>query len=198
MCFETQIILKFNKDIMILDFFKIVADLKKTPRQGWIERLAIKDPESVADHSYSVAVMCMIISDLKGCDTEKMIKMALLHDLAESKIGDYTPTQISKTKKMRLEDDAFYEIMSHLPDAIQATYQKIWQEYQENNSNESKMLHQIDKLEMALQAKIYQKNTAAAAAAATITQHDIKTFLQTAKNEIKDSELRMILDAIEN
>lgn len=174
---------------MMLDFFNIVAHLKEIPRQGWIEKLSIANPESVADHSYSVAIMCMIMSDVNGYDSEKIIKMALLHDLAESKIGDYTPNQISKSKKRQLEDDAFAEILDHLPPTIQSAYQRIWQEYKENATEESRLLHQIDKLEMALQAKIYQSNR-------TVTQQDIETFVKTAKDEITDPQLVKILDNV--
>ena len=76
---------------MILDFFKTSINLKKIQRQGWVDKLSITKPESVADHTYSMAIMGMIISDLENYNSEKIIKMILLHDLAESKIGDYTP-----------------------------------------------------------------------------------------------------------
>ena len=188
---RNPIILKSSKDVMILDFFKTAANLKEVPRQGWIEKLAIMNPESVADHSYSVAVMCMIMSDVKGCNSERILKMALLHDLAESKIGDYTPNQIPKAKKMQMEDDALFEILNQLPDAMQSAYQEIWQEYKENSSDESRLLHQIDKLEMALQAKTYQNDVT------TTTQHDIESFLKTAKDEITDPKLSEMLDALE-
>ena len=49
---------------MILEFLETVVNLKKISRQGWIDKLDIKTPESVADHSYSLAVMGMIVSDL--------------------------------------------------------------------------------------------------------------------------------------
>ena len=77
--------------IMILDFFKTAVNLKNISRQGWMDKLSLKHPESVADHSYSMAIMGMIISDLENYNSEKMLKMILLHDLAESEIGDYTP-----------------------------------------------------------------------------------------------------------
>ena len=142
---------------MILNFFKTAANLKNILRQGWIDKLSLDSPESVADHSYSMAIMSMVISDLENYNSEKILKMVLLHDLAESKIGDYTPDQISKEKKKELENKAFFEIVRDLPDSISTQYLKIWQEYQENNSPESKIVHQIDRLEMALQAKLYQK-----------------------------------------
>jgi putative hydrolase of HD superfamily len=144
--------------LMMLDFFKIAANLKNVSRQGWVDKLSISDPESVADHSYSMAMMCMVISDLENYDSEKVLKMAILHDLAESKTGDFTPDQITKEKKKELENGAFSEIMAHLPDEIKSQYLEIWSEYQENVSPESKIVHQIDRLEMALQARLYQKD----------------------------------------
>ena len=69
---------------MIEDFFQKVLELKNIPRQGWKEKLGINNPESVADHSYSTSVISMILSDLEGLNSEKIIRMALLHDLAES------------------------------------------------------------------------------------------------------------------
>ena len=50
---------------MNLDFFQTAAKLKKISRQGWIDKLSIDNPESVADHSYSMAIMSMVISDIR-------------------------------------------------------------------------------------------------------------------------------------
>ena len=107
---------------MILDFFKTAANLKKISRQGWIDKVSLKNPESVADHSYSMAIMGMVISDLENYNSEKIIKMILLHDLSESKIGDYTPSQVNKEKKNKLENDAFNEITKNLPDLIKSQF----------------------------------------------------------------------------
>ena len=142
----------------LLDFFKNSLNLKNISRQGWIDKLFIEQPESVADHSYSMAVMAMVISDLENYDSEKILKMVLLHDLAESKIGDFTPDQITKDKKEKIENNAFYEIVENLPESIKLEYVEIWKEYQNQISIESKIVHQIDRLEMALQAKTYQKD----------------------------------------
>ena len=62
---------------MILDFFKTAANLKKIYRQGWIDKLSLDTPESVADHSYSMALMGMVISDLGNYNSEKILKMIL-------------------------------------------------------------------------------------------------------------------------
>ncbi len=142
---------------MNFDFFDYSANLKNIQRQGWIDKVQIKNPESVADHSYSMAVMSMVISDLEGYDTEKILKMTILHDLAESAIGDLTPDQITREKKRSMENKAFVDIAFHLPESIRSSYLQIWNEYLNHDSPESKIVHQIDRLEMALQARLYVK-----------------------------------------
>ncbi len=130
----------------------------------------------------------MVISDLENYNSEKILKMVLLHDLAESKIGDYTPKQLSKEKKNNLENNAFNEIIKDLPDLIKSQYLQIWQEYQENISPESKIVHQIDKLEMALQAKIYEKEGH--------SQEKLESFFESAKADITDPKLKELFTKI--
>ena len=172
----------------LLDFFKNTSNLKNISRQGWIDKLSIEHPESVADHSYSMAIMAMIISDLENYNSEKILKMVLLHDLAESKIGDLTPDQISRDEKEQIENNAFSEIIEKLPNSIKLQYAEIWKEYQKQTSRESKIVHQIDRLEMALQAKIYEKSS--------LSKKDISSFLETAKADITHPKLKEIFQRI--
>jgi putative hydrolase of HD superfamily len=167
---------------MILDFFKTVINLKKIHRQGWIDKLSMNNPESVADHSYSMAMMGMIISDLENYNSEKIIKMILLHDLAESKIGDYTPDQIDFDKKNEIENIAFLKILEDLPLSIKSQYQSIWKEYRENISPESQIVHQLDRLEMALQAKTYQNEGH--------SPEKLESFFESAKKDIDHPKLK--------
>ena len=94
-------------------------------------------------------------------------------NLAESKIGDITPEQMTLENKVKIENKAFDEIINQLPEPIKSQYLEIWKEYQNNSSKESLFVHQIDRLEMALQAKIYQKSGK--------TMEDIEPFLESAK-----------------
>lgn len=173
---------------MILDFLKTAANLKKISRQGWIDKLSLNHPESVADHSYSMAIMSMVISDMGNYDSEKILKMVLLHDLAETKIGDYTPEKINKEEKKELENNAFYEIIENLPENIKSQYLQIWKDYQRNFSPESKLVHQIDRLEMALQAKIYKKEGH--------PQDKLEPFFESAKKYIDDPKLKELFTKI--
>jgi len=166
---------------LILDFFNIAANLKKIPRQGWINKLSLERPESVADHTYSLAIIGMIISDLENFNTEKILKIILLHDLAESIVGDITPDQISKKEKNKLENKAIKKILGKLPQSLQRQYTLLWEEYQLNNSDEVKIVHQLDKIEMALQAKIYSNDG--------YSEESLSSFLKSAKDEITDPKL---------
>ena len=170
---------------MIENFFQKVLMLKTIHREGWKENLQINYPESVADHSYSVSVMSMILADLEGLNTEKIIKMALLHDLAESIIGDIIPGSMKNGDKITKENHAMKKILTNLPSEIRKSYFKIWDEYQNNSSKESSLLHDIDKLEMAFQAKFYQEKG--------IPKEKLSTFYETAKIGIKNKNLRNIL-----
>lgn len=166
---------------MILDFLYACVKLKKISRQGWIEKLSIDKPESVADHTFSMAMIGMVFSDLENYDSEKILKIILLHDLAESVTGDILPEKISRENKRKLEDTAIKNILSNLPSSLQKQYIDLWIEYQSNNSNEAKIVHQIDKLEMVLQAKIYSDDG--------YSKEKLSIFFDSARKEITESKL---------
>ncbi len=132
--------------------------LKELKRTGWVE-VGVPSPESVADHSYRVSLLSMILSDQKKLDTLKVVRMALIHDLAESKIGDLTPRQKQEDHE-KFENDAMKEILSYLPKEVHELYLETWDEYQQNESPEAKLVHNSDKLEMLYQAKEYEKTGA--------------------------------------
>jgi len=175
---------------MILDFLKTAANLKKVSRQGWIDKLSLNHPESVADHSYSMAIMGMLFSDMRNYNSERILKMILLHDLAESRIGDFTPNQLDIEQKKKLENNAFNQIIDNLPENIKSHYLRIWDDYQKNISVESKFVHQIDRLEMVLQAKLYQKEGH--------SENKLKSFFTSAKKEIDDPKLKELFTKIIN
>ena len=71
----------------LIKFFITTAASKRLLRTGWV-REKIKDPESVAEHSFVLSLMALILADYFGLDKEKLIKMAILHDLGELVTGD--------------------------------------------------------------------------------------------------------------
>ena len=169
---------------MISEFFFQIAGLKKLPRSGWKIKVGLNNSESVAEHSYMMSVMAMVLSDLKSLNSEKVIKMSILHDWAESKIGDFMPDEVGYDKKSELENYAMAEILESLPQTIQSDYQNIWDEFLVRDTPESRLVHELDKLEMALQAKIYEKD---------VDPERVKPFIISAVEQIIDPDLKKIL-----
>ena len=126
----------------------------------------------------------MVLSDMKSLDSEKVLKMAILHDWAESKIGDFMPEQIGYDKKSELENYAMSEILESLPQKIQNNYQGIWDEFLSRETPESKLVYELDKLEMALQAKIYEKD---------VDPEKVKPFIISAVEQIIDPDVKKVL-----
>lgn len=153
---------KNKKRIDYLDFFKTVGKSKRLLRTGWV-REKVKDPESVAEHSFRVSVLAMVLSDRFGyhLDKEKLIKMAILHDLGEVITGDIVTERydlidvVKRDEKEKEEKDGIKEIFSKIGGA--AEYLKIFDEMIARVTPEAKVFWQFDKLEMALQAHEYEE-----------------------------------------
>ena len=94
------------------------------------------------------------------------------------------PDEITNEKKTELEEYAMTEILDDLPTKIKNDYYDIWNDYKDNLSSEAKFVHELDKLEMALQGKIYEKDN---------DPEKIKPFLTSAVEQIMDDDLKKIL-----
>jgi putative hydrolases of HD superfamily len=141
--------------VQLLSFFESVLRLKSVKRAGWVSKAGISNAESVSDHTYSMCAMGMILSDMLGLDTERVMKMIIIHDLAESIIGDYMPNEITREKKRLEEGKAMSCILYKVPSVARSSYEMIWQEYQANKTRAAKFVHKLDKLEMAIQSIQY-------------------------------------------
>lgn len=143
----------------IENIFEHITKLKETKRTGWAVK-GIEDCESIADHSFSTAFLSMLMADVFGLDTAKAVRMALLHDMAESVTGDITTPEKEKMgheKVLEMEEDALCKVFSELPENIKKEYTKLVEELVESNTEEASLVNEIDKLEMLLQARHYQK-----------------------------------------
>jgi putative hydrolases of HD superfamily len=137
------------------DFFRAAGALKSIKRRGWTDA-GITDQESVADHSFRMAIMGAYLSEEIKLDSAKIIRMCLIHDLAESEIGDITPEEkVSEVLHRKDEDRVSRAIYSSLPDKERKLFLREWEELLEMKTREAKLVWQIDKLEMGLTMKDY-------------------------------------------
>lgn len=135
---------------------KIALDLKNLKRKGW-EKRGIRNPESVAEHCFSVSVialgLCEGLHKLR-IDIEKVLAMAIVHDMAEAIVSDITPHDHNFRQKEMLEARAMDKIaqetgLEFLP--------RLLGEYTAGRTDEAKIVHDADRLEMVFQAAEYQK-----------------------------------------
>lgn len=90
-------------------------------------------------------------------------KMALIHDMAESLVGDITPVDgVAKSEKNRREAETMEYICKDLLGNVGGglsgqEIRDIWQEYEDSETLESKYVHDIDKMELLLQMMEYER-----------------------------------------
>ncbi|MFO0907513.1 MAG: HD domain-containing protein [Isosphaeraceae bacterium] len=162
-----------------------VGELKSLRRAGWL-RAGVPEPESVAAHSFRAILLAFLLAPDLGVDPDRLCRLLLVHDLAESDpaVGDITPhCGISRDEKRRLENDAMIRLCRTLPrgDEILA----LWKEYDEGSTLEAALAHQIDALDMGLQAREYQQRTGL----------DLDEFVHSALQRISHPALRALLEA---
>lgn len=170
----------------LIKFLEITGILKQTERTGWVE-IGVYQPESVADHTFRTTLLCMLYADIEALDPTKLMKMALIHDLPESVTGDLTPSQKTPETKEK-EEKAISQIFSLLPKKQRENYLAIWREYEEGRTREAKAVQQLEKIEMALQAKEYQKLGSA--------NKSLDRFIKSAEEATASPELRRLLSCI--
>ena len=150
-----------------------MLELKQLPRTGWV-RSNVTHPESVAAHSWGMAILSLRFAP-KGLDLTKVLSMCLVHDLPEVIVGDLTPHD-DTTNKAEQEHDAMRQLAPE--------WLALFEEYEAGESKEAKFVKQIDKLDMGLQAILYQNEQGL----------DLSEFLVSAKAKISDADLLEILE----
>ncbi len=127
--------------------------LKRMKRTGWVMR-GIPSPESIAEHSFRAALLGYFLAKDRGLNVEKVVGMLLIHDLAESLIGDITPEGEKFMDKLDVEEKAIKEIaeMAEIDDIY-----LLWIEFNYGDSEEAMLAREVDKAEMAYQAKEYSE-----------------------------------------
>lgn len=164
----------------LLDFLVEVGKLKRMKRKGWQLR-GVKDPETIAAHTFRMTIMAWLLCSKKRLDINKILKMSLIHDLCEVGAGDATPydkilpkdkkqwktimskwPRFSKTKKekffqekYRKENNALKKLISKLPSDFKKEITKLWNDYENGLTQEGRFVRQLDRVENLLQALEY-------------------------------------------
>jgi putative hydrolase of HD superfamily len=147
-------------------FFHLIERLKTTKREGW-RRFNIHHGESIAEHMYrmSIMTMCAPKSLSVRINIPHCTKMALIHDMAESLVGDITPVDgVPKPEKSRREEETMEYLTKGLLGQVDGGMAgedilKVWKEYEDSETPEAQFVHDIDKIELLLQMVEYERSS---------------------------------------
>ena len=188
-----------------MEFFMEIGKLKNIERSGWIVE-GVKSPESVADHSFRTAFIALVLAKgREDIDPHKAVEMALVHDIAESQIGDilvdwkikaHGEEKVSRLtkkgvhgvpqqEKLRREKEGMEKLVSLLGDKGNK-YRDLWEEFEAGKSGEAKFVKSVDTFEMFLQAFEYEEAQEGI---------DISAWFDHKQNwdNVKDEQIRTLL-----
>lgn len=187
--------------------------LKRLRRTGWLDRgLPPDEAETVAAHLHRTALLAWLAAaGDPALDRDRVLKLALIHDLAEAVTGDpapYRPEAIppvsepdarraffsvrhrrsgaDSRRKRDEENAAFATITRELPAATRDELAALWREYEAGATPEARFVKDADNLEAYLQAREY------------LVDHPdlpVAGFIDMARHEIRHPALAALRDA---
>lgn len=176
-------------DPFVAAYFELCA-LKQLFRQGWLRRGVPRERcESVAEHSFGVAMLALWLAraHFPALDLQKVLVMALVHDFGEVYTGDIIPSDpVSSDEKYRREAGSIDQVFGKLPGG--EMYVRLWQEFEAGVSAEARLIRQVDRLEMGLQAGVYQQQGFAGLA----------EFFDSAGKGLEDDALLRCLEQVQH
>ncbi|KAM7340682.1 hypothetical protein ACRRTK_001297 [Alexandromys fortis] len=130
--------------VSLLRFLRLVGQLKRVPRTGWVYR-NVEKPESVSDHMYRMAVMAMVTRD-DHLNKDRLV-VGLDTDFDEGECNGIHGF---------LFQEAMKQITQLLPEDLRKELYELWEEYETQSSAEARFVKQLDQCEMILQASEYE------------------------------------------
>ena len=139
--------------------------MKRLDRTGWVLRGLAPGAESVAAHSYGVALTAMLLADevrARGVDVdvERVLRIALLHDLAEVRTGDMPRTMAEyygAEARRKAERAAFDDTVRALGAAARERYKTLHDEYEGRASLEARLVKAADVIDLLAQALVFER-----------------------------------------
>lgn len=139
--------------------------LKRLERTGWTLRGLAPGAESVAAHSFGVALAAMMMADeliSRGVhiEVERLLRMALLHDWAEARTGDMPRTggeYFGATARRSAERAAFDDIVRGLGERIETSYSELHADYEHRASLEARLVKAADIIDLLVQALAFER-----------------------------------------
>jgi putative hydrolase of HD superfamily len=195
----------FKEVIMtqVLELMILLDKLKQTARDGWnrefpsgskFKTRKVKDAESVADHSWGLAMFAFVMGHKLGLDVLRIVLMALVHDIAELITDDINTAILEpeerdrkEQEKKTLEEAAMHRIFDPMGEWGRLCYE-LWLDYATQASPEARLLRQLDRLEASIQAHVYHRQG---------QQVDPQEFFAYTRSALEAPELIALMGEVE-
>ena len=192
---NSEVVSKTNQQRFTVQFAHLCNQLKTTPRTGWVQQ-QVANPESVADHSWRVALLSFLLHDNGPSgdggtiDVSKCVQMAIVHDLAECIVGDIAPSDnIPASEKHEMEQNAMQKISDLMTQSHPLTKERLlalYREYEERKTKEAIAVKDLDLLDMILQADEYERKSSMDSDSSGVSVNSSEAFSRLDLSEFFD------------
>lgn len=132
----------------LIRFLGYLEKLKCNTRHNWTTS---GRQESVAEHSWRLAVMAMLMeADFPELDMNKVVRLCLIHDWGEAVTGDI-PAFDKTSKDEESEEEAVRFLLGRLPEALGASITPLFEEMACCETKEARLCRALDKIETLIQ-----------------------------------------------
>lgn len=122
--------------------------------------------ESVGEHSWRLALLAYFVTDeFEGIDTEKLLKMCIIHDLGEIFTGDVPVFNKTKSNE-ETEENLLFKWVGTLDEPFRTEMLCLYKEMEELKTTEARVYKALDGIEALIQHN----------------ESDIKTWLELEYN----------------
>ncbi|MBI2084915.1 MAG: HD domain-containing protein [Candidatus Aenigmarchaeota archaeon] len=164
-------------------FFE-AGQLKRLPRSGW-SLAGVKNAESVAEHSWRASLIGLVLAKMENVDENKVVKMCLLHDFAETRTGDVNRVN-DRYIESKGEAKAFADIFSEI---FEGEFVEIFSEREAQKTKEAIVAKDADILEVFIQAKEYRESGAF---------QSVDNWMKNSKAALKTKSAKELANKLEN
>lgn len=128
--------------------------LKRAKRTGWWIA-GVKDPESIAEHSFRTAIIGSVLAMMEGADPARVALMCVFHDSQETRVGDI-PHIGRRYLTSAANETVTADQTANTHPAVQEGIRAVIDDYEHGQGLEVIIAHDADKLECLLQAVEYR------------------------------------------
>jgi putative hydrolase of HD superfamily len=140
----------------LLDTLLELQILDRVPRSGWMLR-GVPEPESVSEHAFHVVFLVWALGPrVPGLDLGKAVELAVVHDLAEVRLGDL-PRTAARYLPAGAKHEAERRALAELLAPLGRRGDELYAEYGDKESLEARFVGACDKVQLMLKVTLYER-----------------------------------------